>query len=727
MTVVVLTSGTSFTIPGDWTPVNKIETWGGGGGGGGALTANAVASSGGGSGGYSASSNVTGLSGSVTISIGAQGTAGAATNTAGGNGGPTWFNGATQSVSTVSANGGGGGQPSIASGTVAGGLAATTTGATGSTQTTGSVGGTASTTNNGWAGAGAGAPGPDGLGAAGGNGGVADPHEPGIGGNGDNGLGGAGGLNGENPTQGAGQEAGFPGGSNVLGGGGGGGAADNAGTGGGPGGAGGLPGGGGGGQSAFTTNGAGGAGGGGQIRITYTPNVLSYNNLISTSLPPGGLNQRQKGDASPIGYDYGGWKSSPLSANTVMGYQWTPVPAGRFNGSSYQDWSKAPQGAPTNRPSLVYDIPQAAWGSRKAEVDYKGWQIVPRPAEFRVPLASTEVPKGRYNWSAYQDQQAQPQPLGIQPSHSGLWTDLPLTRNPLFSYQGSQSGPLPPNTQPTPVSVATDVPKGTWSVSAYQFHTAGYQRAEFQAPLPVVDVPRGKVLFDYSGWSSFQPPLLNPVQIQGSRSTDLPPSGLLSLRGAKDLYAPVYFQGSQGSPPPANNIGAGTACWLPLVYVGNGFIGGGGTVDVRQGTSAHAVPPLGLNLFTPVYSGIQASPLAHDNAGSFTSISTDVPRSTQSDKRWDYSGIQHAPQIADNSGTVSSRSTDTPLGLRSNPRWDYAGVQHEPVSAVTYPAGNVSWDVPRGITSDRRWDYSGFTIAPLIGNQIMMGLLVVAP
>jgi len=89
MTQIFIVSGTSWTVPGDWSNSNSIETIGGGGG-----TANSVGSgTGGGGGGYSKITNLSGLSGSITLSIGSGGSSGAA-------GGDTWFNGASIGASS---------------------------------------------------------------------------------------------------------------------------------------------------------------------------------------------------------------------------------------------------------------------------------------------------------------------------------------------------------------------------------------------------------------------------------------------------------------------------------------------------------------------------------------------------------------------------------------------------------------------------------------------------
>jgi hypothetical protein len=100
-----LTSGSSWTVPSDWSnAANKIEVIGGGGGGiGGGGTGNG---GGGGGGGYSSVTNLTLTPGlTVSYNVGLGGTAA----TAGGN---TWFNGGS-----VSAQGGGaGGSPGGGSG-----------------------------------------------------------------------------------------------------------------------------------------------------------------------------------------------------------------------------------------------------------------------------------------------------------------------------------------------------------------------------------------------------------------------------------------------------------------------------------------------------------------------------------------------------------------------------------------------------------------------------------
>ncbi|MGA7867701.1 MAG: hypothetical protein WCA23_27600, partial [Stellaceae bacterium] len=100
MTQIFIVSGTSWTVPGDWSNTNTIETIGGGGGG---ATANRYNSgTGGGGGGYSRVDNLTGLTGSIIIQVGTGGPASTA-------GGDTWFNGNSLAASSVAAKGGGAG------------------------------------------------------------------------------------------------------------------------------------------------------------------------------------------------------------------------------------------------------------------------------------------------------------------------------------------------------------------------------------------------------------------------------------------------------------------------------------------------------------------------------------------------------------------------------------------------------------------------------------------
>jgi hypothetical protein len=241
MTQIFIVSGTSWTVPGDWSNSNTIETIGGGGGG---ATANSVGSgTGGGGGGYSKISNLPGLSGSITLSVGSGGSPGVA-------GGDTWFNGASIGASSVGAKGGGSG--GIGPGTF--GLGGASAGI-GTTKYTGGNGGDYSA--GGWQGSGGGgAAGPNGAGGAGAGG---------DGGNDSAGGGGGGGGSGGTAGTAGGANFGGNGGNNFSGSGGGSGAttpgtAGTAGTNGG---------GGGGGDGAGASGATGGSGGHGGNGIEW--------------------------------------------------------------------------------------------------------------------------------------------------------------------------------------------------------------------------------------------------------------------------------------------------------------------------------------------------------------------------------------------------------------------------------------------------------------------------
>lgn len=249
--VILLTSGTTWTVPSDFTSTNTVVCIGPGATGvlgGPANPCCGILGSGGPGGAGGAWASVSNLSltplSSINIHIGA-----------GGSGTDTWFNGTTlagSSVGAKSSNGttGGSGASSIGTSKNSGGNG----GANGS----GGV----------FAGGGGGAGGPNGAGAAGaaGNG-----ISGGAGGNGDAGSGGAGGTGGS---------AGSPGteytitAGGTAGSGGGGGAAMASGGAGGNYGAGGA--------GAFTNSFSGGVGAPGVIIVTYTPN--SGSNLFGQSL-----------------------------------------------------------------------------------------------------------------------------------------------------------------------------------------------------------------------------------------------------------------------------------------------------------------------------------------------------------------------------------------------------------------------------------------------------------
>jgi hypothetical protein len=308
--VTVLTSGTSWTVPSDWSSSNnKIEVIGGGGGSGAGAGGNGCGGGGGG-GAYAAVTNLTLTPGaSVAYSVGTGGTAGSIGGS-GGAGGATYFNGtAGTGNNSVQAGGGGAG---IFEG--AGGAGGTVVNGTGHA---GGGGGAGNGINDGPGGGGAGGPngtggtaprntsglptGGDGGGGSGGGGsgsggGAGSLHSSGTGGAGGNNsagvggggastaagnpgtLGGGGGGGGTTSPYtggagGAGADWTATGGGTAGAGGGGGGGAAVSGASMGAGGAGGLYGGGGG-ASGITSAGnnlAGSAGAAGVIVITYTP------------------------------------------------------------------------------------------------------------------------------------------------------------------------------------------------------------------------------------------------------------------------------------------------------------------------------------------------------------------------------------------------------------------------------------------------------------------------
>jgi hypothetical protein len=186
---VILTSGTSWTVPGDFNAANNtVELWGGGGGGAPGTT-NANGGGGGGGGGYRYQKNFDpGASTTVAYAIGGGGAASAA----GGN--TTWNAGAVSATAgsgaSVAASGPGGSAGSGGTGGLAGGAGGTGRSGTGNSGGGGGGGAAGSVgANNGAAGtnvaAGAGGQGGTGVqsnaSAVGGTGGVATG---GAGGNG---------------------------------------------------------------------------------------------------------------------------------------------------------------------------------------------------------------------------------------------------------------------------------------------------------------------------------------------------------------------------------------------------------------------------------------------------------------------------------------------------------------------------------------------------------------
>jgi hypothetical protein len=290
---IFLTSGTTWTVPTDWSNSNNtIEAIGGGGGGGGGFSdgsgSGGEGGGGGGSGAYAKAVNVSLSPGStVTVAIGSGGSAGATgasgvKGTAGGTGGDTYLCNSTSNCSSITgssvvvgAKGGGGGDAGFTATVGAAGAAGSAASSVGSTTRSGGAGGTGGTTSSGaggGGGGGAGAAGPNavgnngsnGSGINGGNGGVGDGTAGGSAGSGAT-TGGANGGAGGNGTEydsthGAGGGAG--GGAGISRGSGG-----NGGTAGayGAGGAGG-----GGNGSKQGSGGAGSTGNQGMIRINYT-------------------------------------------------------------------------------------------------------------------------------------------------------------------------------------------------------------------------------------------------------------------------------------------------------------------------------------------------------------------------------------------------------------------------------------------------------------------------
>ena len=189
-----LTTGTTWTVPGDWNSSNNNIYLIGGGGAGRASAAdgdNRAAGGGGGGGGYTAITNFSTTAGStINYAIGAGGTSGAGTN----GGSTTWNSGATvagggsrgDATTTPFSSGGAGGTGDYAGGT--GGAGAF---------------GTAASTGYG-SGGGGGAGGPNGVGGNGGNGFASTTSANIAGGGGGGNGGGTNGGNASSATGGAG-------------------------------------------------------------------------------------------------------------------------------------------------------------------------------------------------------------------------------------------------------------------------------------------------------------------------------------------------------------------------------------------------------------------------------------------------------------------------------------------------------------------------------------------
>lgn len=278
---IFLTSGTTWTVPSDWSNSNNtIEVIGGGGGAGAGFSdssgSGGEGGGGGGGGAYSKATNVTLSPGStVSISIGVAGSGGASSGNSGSAGGDTYLCNSINncgsiagSAVVVGAKGGSGGVAGASAVPGAGGAGGVAASGIGSTKFGGGAGGTGAATgggSGGGGGGGGGAAGPNTVGGGGSNGTVTPG---GSGGQGDGTFGGGGGgSNGGSGGNGTEYDATHGSGG---GGGGGNGISRGSGTAGGPGGQyGGAGGGGGGNGSKQGSGGAGADGKQGMIRIIY--------------------------------------------------------------------------------------------------------------------------------------------------------------------------------------------------------------------------------------------------------------------------------------------------------------------------------------------------------------------------------------------------------------------------------------------------------------------------
>lgn len=261
MVRIVLTSGTTWSVPADWnSSANTIEVIAGGGGGGGATSGATRAASGGGGGGYSRTVNVSLTpSTDVTYAVGAAGAAGA-NSSDGGTGGDSYLCNSTSNCASilgsavvVGAKGGTGAGPHTGGTPGVGGAAGSGVGTVTYSGGDGVIG-----VVNISSGGGGGAAGPNGNGVTASTVGTGTSG-PGVGGAGGAGYGGAGG--GLNEDGGSGTEW------DTVGSGGGAGTRSTEATGR----TGGTYGGGGGGYYSTGNNGSGGPGGQGVIVITYFP------------------------------------------------------------------------------------------------------------------------------------------------------------------------------------------------------------------------------------------------------------------------------------------------------------------------------------------------------------------------------------------------------------------------------------------------------------------------
>ncbi len=346
-TIVLLTTGTSWSVPVDFDPANNtIEGIGGGGGGGGGTNGTGAQGRGGGGAGgggeYRKISNFNpGGAGSISYVIGQGGTFGAA-NTSGSNATDTTWN----STSLVAK----------------GGLLGTNTGAgTGGTGGAGGTGGTGAAGNNNGGKGGRGGNRSVTLGGGGGGGGGAGGTSA-VGGAGTNGTagstGGAGGAGGNASGGTAGTSNGGAGGAGTVwtdnsgganngiqggAGGGGGGGLASAGAGGASGTAGNYGAGGGGGAgggSGSSAGSAGKAGANGIIAITYTPFTISGtangNDTATVRVAINGTLQAQTGTISASAWSISG-VTLPTSGDIIT--VWVDNVSDANESSAVTKWS----------------------------------------------------------------------------------------------------------------------------------------------------------------------------------------------------------------------------------------------------------------------------------------------------------------------------------------------------------------------------------------------------
>jgi len=346
---VIITSGTTWSVPADFTSTNTVRCLGGGGGGSGGSSASNSGGAGGSGGSYAEIVNVALTpSSTVNIGIGAGGAGGAAGNIGvkGGAGGDTWFN--ATSLSNAAANGvtiscgAQGAQQGAVPQTA--GAAGSSSSSTGVTKFSGGAGGSPGNFATG-AGGGGGAAGPSGAGALGGNtgrsgaaiggGGGGAPNGGGAGATSPSGLGGAGGA--------------YPGGSGGVGG-----ASPGS-----PGG-GGTGGGGGGGGAGINTVGVAGGGGVGSYPVLWTATVGGATAGPGSGGGGGGVGSSGGTDAPGAaagGYGGGGGggacDASPCAAGAIGTPGVIVVTYTAGGGSCSADGSAAaPAGAPQH-PSLL--------------------------------------------------------------------------------------------------------------------------------------------------------------------------------------------------------------------------------------------------------------------------------------------------------------------------------------------------------------------------------------